>query len=89
MSNSAKMLDRDAERRIRAAVQARSRQLPAPAEARRIRQESGLSLKEFARLLGVGAASLSSWETSRRRPTGLRRDRYVQALELLERHSAE
>ena len=44
--------------------------LPAAAEAR---ASVGLSLQEFAQLLGVSARTLQDWEQGRREPTGAAR----------------
>lgn len=39
-------------------------------DARKIRQELGLSQDQFAQRLGVQVATLRNWEQGRRRPTG-------------------
>ena len=35
-----------------------------------IREQTGLSQKDFARLMGVSKRTLENWEQGRRRPTG-------------------
>ncbi len=61
----------------------RSIPLPKPTVARALRVAAGLSVYDFGRLLGVGAPTISRWETGRRRPRGdLRRD-YARLLEEL------
>ena len=48
---------------------ARVSTLSAP-DARRVRQELGVSQEEFARALHVSVATIRNWEQQRRQPTG-------------------
>ena len=41
-----------------------------PSGIRAIRERTGLSQSEFARLVGVSVKTLQNWEQDRRRPTG-------------------
>ena len=50
-------------------VAARVTKLPEP-EARLIREKTGLSQNQFARLIGVSKRTLENWEQGRRHPTG-------------------
>ena len=40
------------------------------ANVKQIRQQLGLSQREFAQLLGVSVATVQNWEQNRRRPRG-------------------
>jgi putative transcriptional regulator len=42
----------------------------APVDVKAIRQRLGKSQAEFARMIGVGVATLQNWEQGRRRPEG-------------------
>lgn len=58
--------------------------LPSPAERRRLREASGLSQAELARIIGVSTAAVGHWETgARSNPRGPLLDRYVSALRAL------
>ena len=54
--------------------------LPSPTERRRLRTAAGLTGIELAVAMGVSPASVYAWETGRRRPTGLQKSAYVEAL---------
>jgi DNA-binding transcriptional regulator YiaG len=62
---------------------ARLRELTRSGEARRIRVESDVSLRELAEPIGVSIASLSRWEHAQRRPRGEAALRYADLLERL------
>lgn len=55
--------------------------LPRPARRREIREAGGLSLTEFAALLGVSRTSLWRWENDLHQPHPAHRRRYAGALE--------
>lgn len=48
---------------------ARRTEIPAPA-ARQIREQSGLSQRDFATMMGISTATLRNWEQGRRKPEG-------------------
>lgn len=62
------------------------RQMIGSGEARRIRLEAGLSLKELGAGCGSDQSTVSRWESGDRRPRGVPALRY---LELLEQISAK
>jgi transcriptional regulator with XRE-family HTH domain len=57
--------------------------LPDPAQARAIREASGVTAAEVASALGVSRTSVWPWEASAHRPRGERRDAYAEAIEEL------
>ncbi len=59
------------------------RQLPPPAERRRIRLEAGVTQQELAAALGASRVSISRWEKGARLPRGDSALRYSRALERL------
>lgn len=65
------------------------RTLPEPAVRRAIRQSGGLTLADFAQLLGVAKATISRWETGMREPQGEMRTAYAELLERLSQVVAE
>jgi DNA-binding transcriptional regulator YiaG len=48
------------------------RQLPAPAERRRIRESAGVPLREIAGVLKVDTSTVSRWEAGQTMPRGAR-----------------
>jgi DNA-binding transcriptional regulator YiaG len=62
---------------------AAKRDLPTPTERRRLRQHAGLSIREFANVLGVSASAVSRWETGEREPHGPFLHLYVDGLRAL------
>lgn len=54
-----------------------ARRLAADGTARQLRQAAGLSLYDVARDLGVGAGTVSRWETHQRVPRGDAAVRYA------------
>lgn len=59
------------------------RQLAITGEARRLRQDAGISLREIAEACGVDTGTVWKWETGRRRPRGETSLRYLKVLERL------
>lgn len=53
-------------------------------EARRLREDAGLSLTEVAKAIGVTASAVSQWESGRRRPRGIAALKYAAVLASLE-----
>lgn len=64
-------------------VHARRVRLPDPAQARAIREASGVTAAELANALGVSRTSIWAWEANAHRPRGERRDAYARAIEEL------
>ena len=62
---------------------AAKRDLPPPLERRRLRQQAGLSIREFANALGVSATAVGRWETGEREPHGPFLHVYVNGLRTL------
>lgn len=60
------------------------RDLPGPALRRAIRQEAGLSQRDFGEALGIDRASVSRYESGQRRPRGELLTRYVELLRALQ-----
>lgn len=48
---------------------ARRTEIPTPA-ARQIREQSGLSQRDFATMMGISTGTLRNWEQGRRKPEG-------------------
>ena len=59
------------------------RELPPPAECRRLRLAAGISLREIADLVGVTPPAVLHWETERRRVSDEYLEAYVGVLRLL------
>lgn len=59
------------------------RDLPEPAERRKIRETAGLSQQELAAAMGVSRQAVTFWERGERTPRGQYLDRYVEALRAL------
>ncbi|RWR03265.1 transcriptional regulator [[Pantoea] beijingensis] len=49
------------------AVQAKPVEIPEP---QRLREITGMQIEEFARVMGVSASSVKSWEAKRTKPSG-------------------
>jgi transcriptional regulator with XRE-family HTH domain len=63
------MVTKDKAELLRDVVEvARVRALAASGEARRIRERTGVSVRELARAIGTSAGSLSRWETGENTP---------------------
>ena len=62
----------------------RKKRLPAPAVAEAIRLAAGWSRAELAAHLGVSPQALYLWEKALRRPRPANRDKYAEALEILQ-----
>lgn len=58
-----------------------ARQATVTGTGARVRNDLGLSLREFAALVGVDAATLSRWERRITRPTGRGAERYGRLLD--------
>ncbi len=63
--------------------------LPPPSERRRIREASGLSARQLAKVVGVSYNTLYRWERGHREPYGDRRVAYHAALSELFRLDAK
>lgn len=63
---------------------ARVRDQCASGEAKRLREDAGLSLSEVASSVGVDTSSVWRWESALRRPRGPAALRYERLLQLLE-----
>ena len=61
----------------------RSRRLPPPDTARKIREAAGVTQERLAQELGVHRMTVHRWETGERTPRGLHRALYAQLLEAL------
>ncbi|MFG2621221.1 helix-turn-helix domain-containing protein [Streptomyces sp. NPDC048507] len=70
------------------AARRRSRDLPEPAERRRLREQWGLSTRQVALAFGVTPATVRSWEGGRTAPRGGRKEAYRQFLSGLAQHGA-
>ncbi|WP_165985914.1 helix-turn-helix transcriptional regulator [Streptomyces sp. YIM 98790] len=76
----------EAETDLVAAVDAlldRPRDLPDPAERRRLRKADGLTQQQVAATMRVSRTTLNAWETGRSWPTGARRTAYAHFLRRL------
>lgn len=54
--------------------------MPAPAEARRIREAAGIGVGRLAEEVGVNRVTINFWETGKRRPRGAARVQYARVL---------
>jgi DNA-binding transcriptional regulator YiaG len=59
------------------------RDLPDPRRAKALRRASGVSLREFAAVVGVTVRTLCYWEAGQRRPSGKQLERYAEVLRAL------
>jgi DNA-binding transcriptional regulator YiaG len=59
------------------------RDLPDPRQAKALRRASGVSLREFAAVVGVTVRTLCYWEAGQRRPSGKQLERYAEVLRAL------
>jgi transcriptional regulator with XRE-family HTH domain len=62
----------------------RVRRLTATGTAKAIRVGAGVSLRELAQEVGVGAPTISRWESGLRSPRGKKAVAYIAALERLQ-----
>jgi predicted transcriptional regulator len=62
--------------------------LPGPAECKRLREASGLTQLELARVVGVSQPALALWEGGRYKPSGRNLRPYVEALRKLRQAEA-
>lgn len=70
-------------------IRLRTDLMPPLEERRRLRNAAGLSGVELATAIGVSPASVYAWEKGTRKPTGLQRRAYRQALLDLARWKGE
>ena len=73
---------------LRRLVEARG-YLPAPEVCRQVRIDSGVSQLELGAAIGASGATISLWESGKRIPAGRYRERYVEAIRLLQDASRE
>jgi DNA-binding transcriptional regulator YiaG len=62
--------------------------LPSPSERRAIRRRAGVSVAELASALHVSPAVIYFWESGQRNPSRGFRERYLEALGILEGEAA-
>lgn len=72
--------DGDGARAEELAGRVRAAQLPPPAERARIRQSAGVTLEDFARVLGVSQMTVSRWERAETEPRLGQRVAYARLL---------
>lgn len=67
---------------LRATIR-RAQSLPPPEDRAALREAAGISRAELASAVGVTPGTVWMWEKGKRQPTGIRRQRYIDALDVL------
>jgi hypothetical protein len=58
----------------------RRRELPTPPVCKQIREQARITIPELSAAVGISESSMMAYESGRRQPRGVNRDRYVEAL---------